>query len=322
MSHIRFISIPESWNLKFFLKGLSTTLNWTDKQQEGIKLIHAEDLKNTRRHIRVTFNNHRMLQEIMRAGEETRDRNLKSLMINGSTILYEVMDNLKEKYKLIPTKKPKSNNKSSTAMITLYWNDNLIDVIDKIHACKIFKIRYISVNNCNAFINFIKQSECDKFVNALSNSNYRVKYSYTSLVLEKFNHALTDGRNLINQRSKLYNKKNLANHKTEKSCASNNSINDELSKRLDEMSKKVEKVVESQNNFMPPINLQKPITNNIVPYDLSMFADNRHLFRPNMSAFDHNMTMLALQYPERTVNVPMIQGIVGMRNAMYNNPFF
>ena len=171
MSHIRFISIPDSWNLKFFLKGLSTTLNWTYKQQEGIKLIHVEELKNTRSHIRVTFHHHHMLQEIMRADEDTRDRNLKTLMINGTTIFYEVMDNMKERYKLIPTKKARNNNQSSTAMMTMYWNDNFIDVIDKIYACNIYKIRYISVNNCNAFINFMKQSDCDKFVKALSNSN-------------------------------------------------------------------------------------------------------------------------------------------------------
>lgn len=81
------------------------------------------------------------------------------------------MDNMKERYKLILTKKARNNNKSSTAMMTMYWNDNFIDVIDKIFACNIYKIRYISVDNCNAFINFIKQSDCDNFVKITEKRN-------------------------------------------------------------------------------------------------------------------------------------------------------
>jgi hypothetical protein len=321
MSHVRLISIPESWSLKYFLKGIYKALNWRDRHQEGIKMIHVESLKNGRCHVRLTFNQHRMLQELMRAGKETRDRNLKSLSINGTTILFEVMDNLKEKFKMTPTKRnPKSNTKSTTVMVSLFWNDTLFDLMDKIYCCKINQIVYISMNSSNSFVKFINQHDCDRFIKSMTESNYRVKYSYTSLNLHKYNHAITEGRNLEHVKpkvAKLHNKNNPRQLVTKSKAPESDKkdVTDELSQKINEITEKVNQVVTTQNNFMPPINVLGPAIN--YPYSYNLSAYN-----PNLSAFNNNMNLLASQYPDRIVNVPMIEGIVRIRNSMYNNSFF
>jgi hypothetical protein len=309
--------VSESWTIKDFVAGLSRALNWNNKQQNEIKLVHLEGLKNGRKHIRMTFYKQEMIADIEIAGRATRDINLKSLNINGTTVLFEIMNNLMERFKIVPMRKKASATKSSTILVNFNYKDTFKDIINKIEFANIKSFKYLSLLKSDAFISFLSQKDCDKFIQILHSQNYRVNYSHTFLNLLKFNHALTEGRNLIPSDNVDLRRKI---PKRNDNDVKNEDSGKLICKKLDEMTHRLEKVVEAQNNNVN--NVETQARSQMMPYDMSIFNNNSHLFPANMSAFDRNMQMAALQFPNMNINVPLIQGIVRMRNMLSNNPFF
>lgn len=64
MSHIKLISVPNSWRLKDLIYGLKQDYEWNLTEISNIKLIYLEQQNNNRHHVRMIFYDNQLINDI------------------------------------------------------------------------------------------------------------------------------------------------------------------------------------------------------------------------------------------------------------------
>lgn len=193
MTHVKFISTPESWSIKDFIDGLINSLKWSKKEVDSIKLIHTEALRNHRQHFRISFYDSQLIERLKHSGERTHDRNIRSIIINKSTVLMELKNNTHERFKLNDTRRIKSNVNHRTILVKFDRCENLLNIINKLSALNILKVDYLTLNKNNSFIRFNNDKDLEKFKHSMQIQKYRYKEADTFLTLIK-----SEGNNFDN----------------------------------------------------------------------------------------------------------------------------
>lgn len=309
MSHIKFLSIPDSWTIKEFIDGVKRTFNWKNEERM-IKLVHTESLGNGRKHLRLSFHDKEIMTRMMNAGSLTQDQQIRSAKINKVTILFQIMNNVIERFSISSTKQSNYDTNSSVIYINLPTYNDSKDIIYKLHNndCK---VEYVSFSKNNCFVKFSTSKECHKFMKVLKEQSYRYKIADTLLALNKFKHQ----KNLSNNEKRNTNnyvKQTNVKRKFENTNYSQQSEKDEtfpkLYKTMTEISTNLAKIVEGQKDIQNSKNVD--VSNNLV--------------RKNnvMNPYDCNMNSIVEQYPNMATNFPLMLGMLRMRNLMNNSLFF
>lgn len=310
MSHIRFIDIPDNWNLKDVTLGLKQAMRWSNHELSQIKLIHFEQF-NRKKDLRVTFHQLSLLEEVRKASLATRNHNMIKLSINGTIILCEIMNNLKERFTMSAVKKADVSTRSKTLIIKFFKKDSFNEILRKLNVVNTNKINYVSINQNTVFIMFKEKQECTTFARTMSNNFYSVKYAHTFLNLIKINQATNQNGNLLNDTSKVikYNGAKRNNKQENDKPKDNpnvkkNSSKDKLYEKIEEISTKLQEVVNTQNVHN---NMSSNNQNTLYP----------QMVYPSMPIYDRNIQLASIQYPQREMDLQFIQDLARLRNSLY-----
>ena len=323
MSHVKFISTPAAWSMKDFLDGVVKTLNWNHKDVENIKLIHVEDLRNNRNHIRMSFYDISTNQTLKKAGTRTSNINIRNININDKTVLMEIMDNTRERFKLNDLRRDTSNIPHRTLLVNFEWDENLLNICNKLSALKILKVEYMSQNKNNSFIKFNNDVDINRFIHLLKVQNYRYKYAATYLSLLKF--SVDSNENNVNNNDDGRRRiliRNDDNDKAQNPPKGNSFvIPEEINIKIDNIA---ENIATAVNNRFNRHNLNT-ISNVNLP-DQLMFNNMHSQFNPymlnipsNLNAYNMHMNLMSQQLPNNHNNLALLNGLFRSQNLNYAN---
>ena len=264
MSHVKFNAIPESWTVTEFLDAISKKLNWNQDEFVNIKLVHTQKLWNNRYHLRMSFTNNNMLNKIIKIGRATTNTNVYSLKLLELSILFKIMDNTIERFKL---NKLRNNVKDHILLAKLKNDSTIVDLMLKIgDEMNINNINYISSEKGKSFISFSNASDKTDAFLKLNEICTNMKNSETGLTLIKadrqtFVNRIHDPRKKNNEHKrnlKFLKQKTQARHQQEshhfKRRILNNYVEEKKEKsdfvdmknHLKEMTATLKRVVDSQ----------------------------------------------------------------------------
>jgi len=256
------------------------------------------------------------------AGARTRNINIRSLNINKTTILMEIMNNTQERFKLNDARRDSSNIPHRTILVNFDWDENLLKICHKLSALKILKVEYITQLKNNSFIKFKNDIDMTRFIHLLKIQNYRFKHSATFMTLLKFNQITYDNQefnvNRNNDERRQVMIRNVDHINAHNAINNNNSvvIPEDIKVKIDNIADNLATVVNDRNNNVTNMpssylfnNLQQ---NQINPY-LYNLPSNSNAF--NM----HNMNFLANQYPTYNYNTPFMNGLIRPPNLNFPN---
>lgn len=294
MSHIKLLSVPQSWTLMDIIAGLKRAFNWKN-EEESIKLVHLEDLSNGRRHVRVSFHNPEMIKKIMNSAKETNVKDLRSIKINNSSILIQIKNNTQERFKIkyVPADNLKLKKSIIAVQCSRYADKKIL--ISGLKAVNL-SIEYISLSHKNCFVKFTDAKSSQKFMKFLASQQFRYKLSVTFVELYKITQ---------NYEKKESNSK-LLKTKVESPKQDSNVVIPKLLESVNQISNSIAKVIENQNTSLAN-NSHINLFNNLV---------NR-----NLEPMNNSNALINMQHSFLPQNVQFMLGLMRMHHVMNQNPF-
>lgn len=280
MSHIKLLSVPVNWSINDIISGLKRVFNW-EREENEIKLIHFEKLKNGRQHVRMNFIRRETIIGMINAARTTKDKNIKSIELNNNTILFQILNNADERFKITAFEgKQTAEELNVLAIACPRVNDKkiIIDELDKFT----HKVQYISHNFNNCFLKFFDNSSCQKYAKFLASREFRFKFSKT--VLKLLNYQIRDNKPNLKPRKIVLNN----NQHDKKKQYENNSSHNVIPKLLEtvtNISNNLDRVIENQNNLQ--------MHNNSIPSNVGNIFPNRNLLTSDNNALVSNNSIEA-----------------------------
>ncbi|KAL7033430.1 hypothetical protein ACKWTF_002400 [Chironomus riparius] len=276
MTHVKFISTPDSWSTKEFIDGLIISLKWNCDEVDNIKIIHTESLRNNRQHFRVAFYDSLIIERLRDIGKRTVDKNIRSIEVNKTTVLMEIKNNMQERFKLNDTRRATHNLNHRTLLVRFSQKETLLNVINKLSSLKIFKINYLSFNQNNSFIRFMDDKDLDRFKHLMHVLKYRYKEANTFLSLIKSEFDSVDNMHSYKNNHRIITQNNI------REGSNNNSL-------------KPKKVIQKKSEHILPEEIKIKIDN--CAEDLSSmvtqkFNVNSPQMMPVQSYMYHNMSQM------------------------------
>lgn len=241
MNHIKFLSISSSWQIATFMEEVGKAMKFANNDFNQIKMIHVERLENQRRHIRVSFFDNRMIRKVIRGGKETSDTNVYSIKLKNSSILFEVIDSKKEKFKI---QNHDQETRKNILSVTLK-NENIKEVASMLNNKFSINFLYISINNNRAFIKVDSKVTLTTLIAKLNQDKYKWKYAQTFILLEKYRN---NNNNRISPERIVRFDNNSAKVIKTVVHGKNAAISNDIVRKIDEISKKVDNVMANSDS--------------------------------------------------------------------------
>ena len=294
MTHVKLLSVPDSWTVLEIITGLKKAFNWKD-EENLIKLLHFERLSNGRKHVRLSFQRPEMIQRMMNEARATNEKDMRSIRINNMTVLFESMNNLKERF-IINTM---SSNDTETKKTIFAVNcaryaekKSLISGLDTVNS----SIEYVSFNFKACYVKLNDEKSYKKYSKYLTSREFRYKISQTQLSLRKCS------KNFESKKAK----DKVSNVKRSNAKESSNNVIPKLLETVNQISTNIAKVVETQ-----------------IPYQANNSAVNicNSMMNRNVDPCNSINALLSMQPPVYNQNFQLMLGLMKLQQFMNNNNF-
>ena len=110
MTHVKIMSVPTFWSTKHFFDGFTRAMQLSETEINKVKFVHVETHQNQSCHVRIAFYDSSIYQQLRARGKETNNSNVYSTTIYDKTMLYEIINNWTERFKLQPTSNHNNDN--------------------------------------------------------------------------------------------------------------------------------------------------------------------------------------------------------------------
>jgi hypothetical protein len=292
MALIKLLSIPGHIKVREVISDLKNSSKLNRTEIGAITVAHTQELGNNRYHLRLAFNNFEVINKIKRLAEATTKENVYKIRVDQRSILFNIIDSKKEKFK---TERISQNHSKTNLLLWIRLDDDETaqDIVFMLNWQVKIDFNYVSVKNKSCFISLKTLEDSRKTVKFFKKLRHEVKYSLTHLYLE-----IAIGNESVNHSSiKIVNKKGNKKERKEESPVS--------------------VIQQSHSTPVDSSNMQE-INNFATSFPVNHFGMNQPVYAPNAYSF-HQMPMpsfLTPYYP----NVPNFNSTPMFNGMQVNTP--
>jgi hypothetical protein len=303
MSHIKFISVPEAMTPKDFVDELIKVMNWQQDATNDLNLIHVENMRNGRQHLRISFVNTRRIIEIKQKAQRTSQRKVYSMRFNDIQILFLEMNNIDEKFKL---RERRGDRGCCIILIKLLHGQNIKSLLTAINQMLNVNFVYASCKSGSSFVKLINKPDMMKVFHYFKNQNCVVKFAQTELYLAKHNpnqQEISPNISIVSERRFQSPQSQLNRNEDNQLNFMANSSNE--NSFLKELTEKVDKISTALSTALANGTNQRTLSENIVAQSNNLRENSTGVFiMPNLPQFNSGYAGLRNFYSFPQPNFP------------------